>query len=257
MQHLTTLPSKQLFPTERQIKGVGPTVFHEKKNGQHRYTYLVLGLDIFYFLKNTLILRKSSVKLMSSTCSNFDWQHICYVWWTCFSTDSIHIDRHCAPLLANVFLYTHEGGFIPGLHKKNEKKLARSFNFTFRCLDDVLSLLFLALWFRWSHLYHWAWNTKYDGYIYACFIPLLTCRNWQWGAVKNETLRQKRLFQFSLCELHLYAATFQQHLHIEYISISWYDIPELVVPIWISLITGVKLMTVTVITVIPRWRTWN
>jgi hypothetical protein len=30
--------------------------------------------------------------------------------------------------------------FIRGLLKKNEKKLARSFNFTFRYIDDVLSL---------------------------------------------------------------------------------------------------------------------
>jgi hypothetical protein len=33
-----------------------------------------------------------------------------------------------------------------------------------------------------------------------------------------------------------YVATFQQHLHMEYISLNWYDIPELVVPIEISVI---------------------
>ena len=38
------------------------------------------------------------------------------------------------------FLYSYEAGFIQGLLKKNEKKLARSFNFTFRYVDDVLSL---------------------------------------------------------------------------------------------------------------------
>ena len=125
----------QLFPTERHVKGVGPTVFNEKKNGQRRCTYLVLGLDIFYFIKN---------KLLSSTCSNFDWQHICYVWWMWFSTDTIHIGTNCTPILANMFLYSHEAGFIQGLHKKNEEKLARSFNFTFRCLDDVFSLFFFS-----------------------------------------------------------------------------------------------------------------
>jgi hypothetical protein len=56
---LTILPSMPLFPTERQVKGVGPTVFHETKNGQRRCTYLVLGLGIFYFIEN---------KLISSTC---------------------------------------------------------------------------------------------------------------------------------------------------------------------------------------------
>ena len=44
------------------------------------------------------------------------------------------------PLLADVFLYSYEADFIQGLLKKNEKKQTRSFNFTFRYIDDVLSL---------------------------------------------------------------------------------------------------------------------
>jgi hypothetical protein len=39
-----------------------------------------------------------------------------------------------------LFLYSHETEFIQGLLKKNGKKLARSFNFTFHYIDDVLSL---------------------------------------------------------------------------------------------------------------------
>jgi hypothetical protein len=39
-----------------------------------------------------------------------------------------------------LFLYSHEAAFIQGLFKKNEKKLAWSFSFTFRYIDDVLSL---------------------------------------------------------------------------------------------------------------------
>ena len=46
----------------------------------------------------------------------------------------------CARLLAHLFLYSHEAYFIQGLLKKNENKLARSFNFTFRYIDNVLSL---------------------------------------------------------------------------------------------------------------------
>jgi hypothetical protein len=47
---------------------------------------------------------------------------------------------NCATLLADLFLYSYEADFIQGLLKKNEKKLTRSFNFTFRYIDDVLSL---------------------------------------------------------------------------------------------------------------------
>jgi hypothetical protein len=43
---------------------------------------------------------------------------------------------------------------------------------------------------------------------------------------------------FPLWTFHLYVATFQQHLHMEYISLRWYDTPELVVPIRNSLIEG-------------------
>ena len=43
-------------------------------------------------------------------------------------------------LLADLFLYSHEADFIQGLLKKHEKKLVRSFIFTFRYIDDVLSL---------------------------------------------------------------------------------------------------------------------
>ena len=47
---------------------------------------------------------------------------------------------NCAPPLADLFLYSYEANFIQGLLQKNEKKLARSINFKFRNIDDVLLL---------------------------------------------------------------------------------------------------------------------
>jgi hypothetical protein len=55
-------------------------------------------------------------------------------------TVSIHMGTSCGPLLADLFLYTYEVDFMHGLLKKSEKKLTRSFNFTLRYIDDVLSL---------------------------------------------------------------------------------------------------------------------
>jgi hypothetical protein len=46
---------------------------------------------------------------------------------------------NCAPLLADLFLYSYEADFIHGLLKKNEKKLARSF-FHVAHIYDVISL---------------------------------------------------------------------------------------------------------------------
>jgi hypothetical protein len=48
---------------------------------------------------------------------------------------------NCTPLLPDLFIYSDDVCFIQGLLKKNEKKLARSFNFTFRYIDDVISLI--------------------------------------------------------------------------------------------------------------------
>jgi hypothetical protein len=55
-------------------------------------------------------------------------------------TVGIHMGENRAPLLADLFLFSYEANFIQGLLKKNKKKLARSFNFKFRCMDDALSL---------------------------------------------------------------------------------------------------------------------
>ncbi len=55
-------------------------------------------------------------------------------------TVGIPMGTNYVPLLADLFLYSYEADFIQGFLKKNERKLTRSFNFTFRYIDDVLSL---------------------------------------------------------------------------------------------------------------------
>ena len=100
---------------------------------------------------------------------------------------------NCAHHLANLFFYLYEADFIQGLLKKNEKRLARSFNFTFRYIDDVLSLN----------------NSRFGDFVY-CIYPIEleikdttdTDRSASYldlhleidseGTVKNVSLRQKR-----------------------------------------------------------------
>ena len=55
-------------------------------------------------------------------------------------TISILMGTNCAPLLADLFLYSYETDFIQELLRKKEKKLAISLNFTFRYINDVFSL---------------------------------------------------------------------------------------------------------------------
>ena len=47
---------------------------------------------------------------------------------------------NCAPLLADLFLYSYEAEFIQSLLSVGWKRLASQFNFTYRYIDDVLSI---------------------------------------------------------------------------------------------------------------------
>ena len=47
---------------------------------------------------------------------------------------------NCAPLLADIFLYSYEAEFKKSLLSNGKKKLASQFNFTYRYIDDVLSI---------------------------------------------------------------------------------------------------------------------
>ena len=55
-------------------------------------------------------------------------------------TVGIPMGTDCVPLLVDLFLYNYDAEFIQELLRKKDKKLAISFNSTFRYIDDVLSL---------------------------------------------------------------------------------------------------------------------
>ena len=64
-----------------------------------------------------------------------------FVRWTCLQqTVGIHMGTNCTSFPADLFLYQYETDFILALPKKNEKRLAPYFNFTFRYIDGILSL---------------------------------------------------------------------------------------------------------------------
>ena len=52
----------------------------------------------------------------------------------------IPMGTNCASLLADIFLYSYEAEFIQSLLSNGKKKLASLFNFTYRYIDDVLSI---------------------------------------------------------------------------------------------------------------------
>ena len=114
------------------------------------------------------------------------------------------MSTNCDPLLADLFLYFYEEDFTQRLLQKNEKKIARSFNFTFRYIDDVRSLN----------------NSRFSDFvdrIYPIELEIKdttdTDRSASYLDIHLEVdsegrLRtkyyDKRLFQFSHCELSIY-----------------------------------------------------
>jgi hypothetical protein len=67
--------------------------------------------------------------------------------WTLFQqVVGIPMGTNYAPLLADLFLYSYESEFLQKLVKDKKIHEARAFNFTYRYIDDVLSIyLLLAL----------------------------------------------------------------------------------------------------------------
>ena len=55
-------------------------------------------------------------------------------------TIGIPMGTNCAPLLADLFLYSYEAEFVQSILQAGKKRLAQQFNFTYRYIDGVLSL---------------------------------------------------------------------------------------------------------------------
>ena len=51
----------------------------------------------------------------------------------------IPMGTNCAPLLADLFLYSYESEFLDGLIKNGKRYVASKFNLTFRYIDDLIS----------------------------------------------------------------------------------------------------------------------
>ena len=83
--------------------------------------------------------------------------------------------------LADIFLYSNEVEFIQYLLSTGKKKLASYLNFTYRHIDDVLSINKPAYENNLGQMY-WAWDQRHDweqhpcqlGRTVSCALPLTT-----------------------------------------------------------------------------------
>ena len=133
------------------------TIFHQKlksrlttiirnsfnhKNGNRKYKFLVLGRERPYFVKEhsdskNKYTEDDIINMLEFLAVNIfvvfggkDFQQIV----------GIPMGTNCAPLLADIFLYSYEAEFIQSLLSTGKKKVASQFNFTYRYIDDVFSI---------------------------------------------------------------------------------------------------------------------
>ena len=109
------------------------------KNGNRRYKYLVLGHKESFFVKEHPKHKYSEddiIKMLEFLVDN-----ILKIRGFCgkgFPADSLYSNGNkLCPLLSDIFLYSYEAEFIQSLLSK---QLASRFNFTYRYIDDVLSI---------------------------------------------------------------------------------------------------------------------
>merc|ERR1711860_20912 len=112
-----------------------------KKNGERRYQYLVIGRDNAYFVKrhsksNNKYTENEIIRMLDFFIDNIFVQCGGLVFQ---QRIGIPMGTNCAPLLADLFLHSYEAEFLQGLLQKKYRKLAQTFNFSFRYIDDVLS----------------------------------------------------------------------------------------------------------------------
>ena len=137
----TTIPHSKLKCRLKNL--VNQCFFY--KNGERRYKYLVLndGMEgSGYFVKeNTTSSNKYTedniVKMLEFLIDNI---FVMFGGQVFQQTVGIPMGTNCAPLLADLFLHSYEADFIQKMLKSDRKIIAKDFNFTYRYIDDVLSL---------------------------------------------------------------------------------------------------------------------
>ena len=112
------------------------------KNGKKRYDYIVVGYKSTYFVRNhseaknkyteddIVRMIEFLVDNIFVECGGVIFQQVI----------GIPMGTNCAPLLADLFLYSYEAEFIQTLIKSGKQHLAKSFHYTYRYIDDVLSI---------------------------------------------------------------------------------------------------------------------
>ena len=95
----------------------------------------------------------------------------------------IPMETNCVPFLADIYLYSYEAEFIQSLLSTRKKQLAYRFIFTYRYIDDVLSIKDQKVENKksWPDVSRWTWDQIHDREQHFCFLPGLLLSIWRNG----------------------------------------------------------------------------
>ncbi|KAK3093830.1 hypothetical protein FSP39_020721 [Pinctada imbricata] len=112
------------------------------KNGNRKYKFIVVNYDKTYFVKEKSESENKYTETDIIQMLNFLIDNIFVVFGGKVFQQIVGIPMgtNCAPLLADIFLYSYEAEFIQSLVSEGKRYLASDFSFTYRYIDDVLSI---------------------------------------------------------------------------------------------------------------------
>ena len=113
----------------------------EDKNGTTRYTHIKVGRNKSYFASDSL--NGDSKYTANDICKMIEFlvdnMYVRFGGQLFEQMVGIPMGTNCAPLLADLFLYSYENEFLDKLIKEDKRKLARKFNLSYRYFDDLIS----------------------------------------------------------------------------------------------------------------------
>ena len=111
------------------------------KNGATRYTHIKGGRNKSYFTSDPLNgdNKYTANEICKMTEFLVDNINVRFVGQLFRQMVGIPMGTNCAPLLADLFLYSYENEFSDKLVKEGKRKLARKFNLTYCYIDDLIS----------------------------------------------------------------------------------------------------------------------
>ena len=113
----------------------------KRRNGSNRYTHIKITSGKGYFI-DTINPGGDNLYTADQICRMVEFliDNIFVKFGGCLFRQVIGIPMgtNCAPLLADLFLYSYESEFLDNMIRGGHRKLARSFNLCYRYIDDLI-----------------------------------------------------------------------------------------------------------------------